>query len=240
MGTEDSRITIVTDKPWCRGMRQSLEKRLGCNVTLISSKSELCVEQLDRIRPDWIFVPHWNHIIAREVWEKWKVVIFHMTDLPYGRGGSPLQNLIIRGHEDTVISALRCNSTIDGGDIYLKHPLDLCGSAEEILLKASNVIENMICEIVKGDLKARPQVGEVTVFKRRTPVESNLGEIEAADIDAWYNYIRMMDCVGYPKAYLEINGIRIEFSRVTKKADGLQADVHISINKDDRSDLLGS
>ena len=29
-----------------------------------------------------------------------------MTDLPYGRGGSPLQNLIIRGFESTKISAI--------------------------------------------------------------------------------------------------------------------------------------
>ncbi len=27
---------------------------------------------------------------------KFECVCFHMTDVPYGRGGSPLQNLIIR------------------------------------------------------------------------------------------------------------------------------------------------
>ena len=55
-----------------------------------------------------------------------------MTDLPFGRGGSPLQNLITRGISKTKISALRCNEEIDAGPIYLKRPLSLHGSAEEI------------------------------------------------------------------------------------------------------------
>ncbi len=34
--------------------------------------------------------------MPREIFENWACVVFHMTDLPYGRGGSPLQNLIVR------------------------------------------------------------------------------------------------------------------------------------------------
>ncbi len=55
-----------------------------------------------------------------------------MTDLPYGRGGSPLQNLIQRGHTSTMLTALRCGAGLDTGDVYLKQPLSLHGSAEEI------------------------------------------------------------------------------------------------------------
>ena len=32
----------------------------------------------------------------QEIHENYKCIIFHMTDLPFGRGGSPLQNLISR------------------------------------------------------------------------------------------------------------------------------------------------
>ena len=46
-----------------------------------------------------------------------------MTDLPYGRGGSPLQNLIVRGHKHTMISAIKCVKELDAGPIYLKKPL---------------------------------------------------------------------------------------------------------------------
>ena len=53
-----------------------------------------------------------------------------MTDLPFGRGGSPLENLILRGHTSTVISAIKCAPELDSGDIYLQKPLSLYGSAE--------------------------------------------------------------------------------------------------------------
>jgi len=36
-----------------------------------------------------------------------------MTDVPYGRGGSPLQNLIVRGHTETKLTALRCVRDLD-------------------------------------------------------------------------------------------------------------------------------
>ena len=64
-----------------------------------------------------------------------------MSDLPYGRGGSPLQNLIIREHRKTMISAIQCVKEIDAGPVYLKKPLSLEGSAEEIFICANHIIE---------------------------------------------------------------------------------------------------
>ena len=63
-----------------------------------------------------------------------------MTDLPFGRGGSPLQNLIIRGIYDTKISAIKANKEIEAGDIYCQHNLNikngrLCSLREELLVK---------------------------------------------------------------------------------------------------------
>ena len=93
-------------------------------------------------------------------------VIFHMTDLPYGRGGSPLQNLIQRGCTSTMISALRCEAGLDMGDIYLKQSLSLLGSTEEIFLGADEVMEVMIEKIVREEHIAMPQEGEAVLFSR--------------------------------------------------------------------------
>ena len=61
-----------------------------------------------------------------------------MTDLPYGRGGSPLQNLIVRGHNDTMISAKESVKKILIQGWWLpKKPLSLLGSAEEIFIRAN-------------------------------------------------------------------------------------------------------
>ena len=46
-------------------------------------------------------------------------------NLPKFRGGSPIQNQIIRGITKSKISAFRVNSVIDGGDICLKRHINL-------------------------------------------------------------------------------------------------------------------
>jgi methionyl-tRNA formyltransferase len=43
----------------------------------------------------------------------------------------------------------------------------------------------------------------------------------------WYDQIRMLDAEGYPHAFLEAHGIRLEFRRVCQRSDGLHADVRI-------------
>ena len=84
-------------------------------------------------------IPHWSYIIPKDIFNLFNCVVFHMTDLPFGRGGSPLQNLIIRGYEKTKISALKVTNGIDSGPIYLKKPLSLDGTAYEIMIRASQL-----------------------------------------------------------------------------------------------------
>ena len=62
-------------------------------------------------------------------------MIFHMTDVLYGRGGSPLQNFIIRGHKETKLTAMKCVKELDAGPVYLKEFLSLLGNAEEIYMR---------------------------------------------------------------------------------------------------------
>lgn len=90
------------------------------NYVFIKDKQDLTVERLERINPQYVFLPHWSYIIPKKVYENFNCVIFHMTDLPFGRGGSPLQNLISRGIYRTKISAIRCSKILDGGDVFLK------------------------------------------------------------------------------------------------------------------------
>ena len=157
----------------------------------------------------------------------WKTVIFHMTDLPFGRGGSPLQNLISRGYKSTILSAIACASDIDGGDIYLKSELDLYGTAEEIFLRADRLIESMIIKIIKDKPVAKPQEGNPTFFIRRQLSDSDLAKCSYGDLKACYETIRMLDAEGYPHAFLESHGLKFEFSRVSERSDGLYADVRI-------------
>ena len=57
---------------------------------------------------------------------------------------------------------------MDAGPIYLKYPLSLNGSAQQIYERAAKIIFNMIKVIIKGKLKPLVQKGRVIKFKRRT------------------------------------------------------------------------
>lgn len=158
-------------------------------------------QQTELLAPRYIFFPHWSDIVDQEILEAAECVCFHMTDVPYGRGGSPLQNLIARGHTETVISALRMVSELDAGPVYMKRPLSLDGPAHEIFARAAGIIMEMIVEIVETEPEPVPQVGDAVVFRRCTPSQSALPA--TSDAKELYDHIRMLDAPGYPHAFLD-------------------------------------
>ena len=217
---------IAYNRLWSRNLPERLEKKTGKNFVAIDNKKDLNRELLKSINPEHIFFPHWSYIIPEEIYENFNCVIFHMTDLPYGRGGSPLQNLIVREHRETMISAIQCVKEIDAGPVYLKKPLSLEGCAEEIFIRANHIIEEMIIEILDTNLQPEPQKGEVVKFARRKPEDGNLSG--AVSLDEVYNYIRMLDAEGYPPAFIRIGNYKLEFSRASRKVGAVDADVRIT------------
>lgn len=221
-------VLVLSNRPWNNSLASRLSVRLKRPVERMMAPEELTLDAVAAIAPEWIFVPHWSYLIPQSIWTKWPTVIFHMTDLPYGRGGSPLQNLIELGHTSTMLTALRCSGGLDTGDIYLKEPLSLNGSAEEIFIRADAQIELMIERIINSTPEAKPQLGHPVQFKRRTPAQSDLSCCLEHDLSSWFNHIRMLDAEGYPHAFLEVHGMRLEFRRVCHRSDGLHADVTIT------------
>jgi methionyl-tRNA formyltransferase len=198
------------------------------DILYIKDINELNFDLIKEFNPQYIFFPHWSLKIPDEIHLHYECIIFHMTDLPFGRGGSPLQNLIARGYEETKLSAIRCVSEIDAGPIYLKKPLSLLGSAEEILLRANNLIKEMILEIAIKQPIPIKQTGKAIVFKRRKSSESNIESENIQSLGQLFNHIRMLDAEGYPFAFLETNEFKFEFSRASLKLDCLIADVKIT------------
>jgi len=176
----------------------------------ISTTEDFKLEKIKLINPEKIFFTHWSHKIENEIYSNYECILFHMTDLPYGRGGSPLQNLIVNGKTETKISAIKVVKEIDAGDIYLKKELSLKGNATEIFQRAVYVINEMISEIIKTNPIPQAQNGEVVLFKRRKPEDGNLLSIK--DINIFYDYIRMLDAEGYPNAFIETEHMKIEFN----------------------------
>ena len=220
------RYILLSNKGWHNKLLEKLKKRfLESEWILIQNEESFTKEEISKKKPKKIFIPHWSNKISEEIYSNYECVLFHMTDLPYGRGGSPLQNLILRGHKKTKISAIKVVGGLDEGPVYLKNDLDLLGTAKEIFLISSEVIFEMICEIIEKNPILRPQEGQPVIFKRRKPDESRISKLN--EIDKIYDYIRMLDCEGYPNAYIELNGIKYEFRNVKKTHNNLEANVRI-------------
>ena len=221
-------ILIVSEKSWNKELVSYLQSTMPQYAFyLISQKEDFTVERIGSISPVKIFIPHWSYIIPLHIFERYECIVFHMTDLPYGRGGSPLQNLIVRGLTATKLSALRVEVGLDTGPVYLKMDLSLSGTAEEIFVRVNKLVGKMIVEIIQNNLQPVPQEGDPVVFKRRKPEQSDMSGLEK--LEEIFDYIRMLDADGYPHAYIEKGEFRYEFTRASIKADGsIVADVKIT------------
>lgn len=221
---------VAASKPWSIQAFSEFCEDLP-NWYLVKHQKELTLEFIDNISPRYIFFPHWNWIVPSNIISKYESVCFHMTDVPYGRGGSPLQNLIIRGHKETKLTALKMSDDLDAGPVYLKDTLSLHGSAQDIFTRAANQIMKLAFTISETNPVPKKQTGEVTIFKRRRPSDSEI--LEKMSIEQLYDFIRMLDADTYPKAYISSKGYCFEFDKANLSSAGnLSARVTITdINK---------
>lgn len=220
-------------KSWHRPSFDDISADAKSNWLYVSDPREL-ENALTKIKPRYIFFLHWNWIVPEAIWKKCECVCFHMTDVPYGRGGSPLQNLILAGHTQTMLTALRMVKDMDAGPVYAKKHLSLDGPAEEIYLRAGKLSIEIIQWMIEHNPEPTPQEGEVVTFRRRKPEQSVLPTV--GDLRNAYDFIRMLDADSYPSAFVEHGDYRINFRKARLDSDRVIAEVEIKLqNKPDRN-----
>lgn len=234
----DANYLVAGSKPWNRSVFREAISKLHGRWHFAGRPEDLGVAKVQALGPRYIFFLHWSWKVDEQLVRDQECVCFHMTDVPYGRGGSPLQNLILRGHRETELTALRMSPEFDAGPVYLKRPLSLQGSAEEIYIRSSLLAAEMIAEIVQNEPKPVPQVGEVVRFRRRHPAESEIPE--SLSLEGLHDFIRMLDAEGYPRAFLVHRGFRYEFGRAALHDGRVVADVSIqSVTQDETDEGIG-
>jgi methionyl-tRNA formyltransferase len=224
------RFIVATIKPWNLDAFARRSPSLPGEGRLLDSPDALKADEIAAFQPRYVFFPHWSWTVPSSILNMTECVCFHMTDVPYGRGGSPLQNLIHRGHETTMLSALRMTNELDAGPVYLKKPLDISGKAQDIYESAADMVYDMIAEILDQDPEPKPQEGEVVRFERRTPDQSRLPD--SATPRELYNHIRMLDAETYPRAFIEDGSCRIEFHDAELSGDQITAKAIIRLMGD--------
>jgi|JI6StandDraft_1071083.scaffolds.fasta_scaffold22122_3 methionyl-tRNA formyltransferase len=227
MSSSEKTYIVAGSRPWNRAVFDAQLAHLPGNWHFAATSDELSTPLNFGDRPRYIFFLHWSMRVPDEWLDSHECVCFHMTDVPYGRGGSPLQNLIQRGHRDTMLTALRMVHEMDAGPVYAKRPLSLEGSAEEIYLRAGRLSAEIIADMVRDEPVPVAQSGEPVVFKRRRPEQSAI-PADLPDLGALHDFIRMLDAEGYPQAFIEHGGFRLEFSRAALYDGRLVADVKVT------------
>ena len=180
------------------------------NMVLINKPEYLTKEIIDNLNPKMIFFPNWSWKVPKEIVDNYPCVCYHEGDLPIGRGGSPIQNHIVRGFRETKSTAYIMNEKIDAGPILCKRDLDLTGSLEDVFERIIKNNYDLTVQIIESNPKPIPQDDSKAVFfERRKPKDS---ELQCMDIpiQSLYDFIRML-ADPYPNAFIRIANKKITF-----------------------------
>ncbi len=216
------RLVICNSKKWFKLDQKILKQH---EILPVRDTDELTVEMLREFDPDLVFFPHWNWVVSEEIFNCYRCIVFHTAPLPFGRGGSPIQNLILNGHSSTPVCAIEMKQKVDSGAIYLKEEISLAGPLWQIFERLNRAVNNLIITLTENLLEPVPQEGNVVEFKRLSIEDNEL--LPLLTLDEIYDRIRMVDAPSYPSAFINFGDHVIEFSDVTRDDDAIVGKMRI-------------
>jgi methionyl-tRNA formyltransferase len=207
-------IILCGYRPWAFEIFDKISNHPKINIVQRFNSNEEFLSQIKNINSqqiDLLIFIGWSWIINKDITQKYHCLGIHPSDLPFYRGGSPLQHQIINGLKKTKVSLMTLSDEkIDAGNIWVKEDLDLTGDT------ISDVFQNLVSSSVKllkkfFDLypivKPIPQkIEEGSFYERRKSLESKLlpEDFKNKSLEDLYNFIRSLTSP-YPNAYLEDN-----------------------------------
>ena len=103
---------------------------------------------LKTLNPDFVVIAGWRQIIDKKLLNVFKnrVIGFHPTMLPFGRGKAPIINTILNDIRYSGVTLYYFNETIDGGDIIGQEPfvVEENDYAIDVYRKATNSAKFLI------------------------------------------------------------------------------------------------
>ena len=112
------RIACIGYRDWALDIYRNLENELHEHEFLFQlSEQEFCGDAIAEFSPDLILFYGWSKIIPDNLVAKYNCLMLHPSPLPRYRGGSPLQNQIIRGETKSAVTIFLMDQGIDTGPI---------------------------------------------------------------------------------------------------------------------------
>jgi methionyl-tRNA formyltransferase len=199
------KIDILVDNPnsWFISYAKSLKSVLSkTNETRLIGSLDECVNG------DILFILSCEKIIKKNVRDLYSYpLVVHASDLPRGKGWSPLSWQIVEGKKTIVLTMFLATSKVDDGPIVMKRALDFTGYEliDELRDLMGGVIINMCVAfaIEPNKFEQVHQFGEESFYSRRTALHSELDPDKT--LREQFNILRVVDNDRYP-AYFYING----------------------------------
>ncbi|MEO6694986.1 MAG: methionyl-tRNA formyltransferase [Ignavibacteria bacterium] len=193
------KITIITDdlKSWFIPYGNELMILLsekGHDVTYVHNKNDI-------ERGDICFILSCISIMNEGYLAMNKNnIVVHASDLPRGKGFSPMQWQVLEGRDEIVLTLFEARKEFDAGPFYFKKVLKLNGTELYIEMreKLGTIMIAMCTSFIEDIDKLNPteQTGNETFYHRRTTKDDEL-DIKKS-IEEQFNHFRIADNDNHP------------------------------------------
>lgn len=219
-GQKPRRISIVVDNPsWVLPFAE----RLAGLIAAAGNEAKLCREHNDVDIGEVAFYLGCVHVASPDILarNKWNLVV-HASDLPKGRGFSPLTWLVLDGRNTIPVCLLHAAEKVDSGPIVYRDEIQFEG--HELIGEMRRVLGEKTIELCLRYLsgaapqEGAPQKGEPTHLRRRRPEDSRLDPHKS--IAEQFNLLRTVDNDAYP-AHFDLFGCRyiLRISKADRRND---------------------
>ena len=171
-------------------------------------------DKLDLVPGDFCFYLGCEQIVSQDILYQFKNnLVVHESDLPLGRGWSPLTWQIIQGSNSIPIVLFEATETLDAGKVYIKDVMTFTGVEliQEMrsiqALKTTDLCKQFVNEYPSLVMNAKDQIGRPTFYDRRTSSDSYIDANHTVK-DA-FPILRVSDYENYP-TFFDIDGVRFK------------------------------
>jgi methionyl-tRNA formyltransferase len=187
---------------WCE------RKRGEHKVTLTTSLDALA-------GGDLLFLISCSQIVRPELRGRYRhALVVHASDLPKGRGWSPLVWQVLEGRSEIAVTLLEADDPVDSGKIWSKRWLrfeghELFDEINQALFQAELELMDLAiahCDVIQAQAQDSEQA---SWYPRRRPEDSRLDPQQP--LASQFDLLRVTDPERYP-AYFELRGHRYEIT----------------------------
>ncbi len=139
-----------------------------------------------------------------------RTYVTHASDLPKGRGWSPVVWGVLRGEKAITVSLIEAADPVNSGRVYGKFRSKLAKTDlwDDINAKLAKLIVRCLNHVVRNpNAKPRAQKGKPTIYRRRRSDDSRIDPNQS--IASQFDLLRVCDAERFP-GFFELYGQRFE------------------------------